>query len=527
MPMRFSNCAALALLLTLTTTACGDDLPQTNPIADEPTETTAAPGKEAAPPSEAKALATEELLAGLPTLGRQPLNEPWAGDLEGMVERRRIRILTVYSPGTYYLAEAEERGMTYSILKEYENYLNSQLERGHLKVHVLFVPVARDQLIPALLAGRGDIAAAGLSITSERLNDVDFTKPVSKAINEILVTGPSAPELSSINDLSGKTLYVRKSSSYRESVEDLNAKLAADDKAPVKIEPLPEALEDDDLVEMVNSGMLPWAIVDNYKTQWWKGVFNDITIREDIVFREGGKIAWALRKDSPQLLNSLNGFLRNHRQGTLFGNILFNRYVRDFDWAANALAKEDYGRLEDLADIFRIYGDQYGIDYLMVAAQGFQESRLRQEARSAAGAVGVMQLLPSTASDPNVGIHDISEVEPNIHAGVRYLNFLRERYFSEEGISEPDRTLLALGAYNAGPARMINLRREAKREGYDPNLWFDNVEVIAARRIGRETVQYVANIYKYYLAYRLAAQQKLNRSRARTAVGIPSALESH
>ena len=525
MPMRFSKCAAFALLLTLTATACGDDAAQQESQAKAPSP--AASGAEPASQQTAtptpEVLAAQKLLADLPELGDQPLHAPWTGDLDGMEERRVIRVLTVYAPGRYYLDEAQERGLTYEMFKQYENYLNDHLDRKHLRVHVVFIPVARDELIPALIEGRGDIVAASLSITPERREKIDFTKPVSKAVSEILVTGPAAPALAGINDLSGKTVYVRSSSSYRESVEALNARLVAAGKAPVAVEPLSEALEDDDLIEMVNSGMLPWAIVDDYKTTLWDGVFNNITAREDIVFRSGGRIAWGMRKNSPLLASSLNTFLSGHRQGTLFGNILVNRYIRDFDWAANALADEDYGRLEELADVFRKYGEQYGIDYLMVAAQGYQESRLRQDARSSAGAIGVMQLLPSTASDPNVGIHDISEVEPNIHAGVRYLNFLRERYFSGNGISEPDRTLLALGAYNAGPARMINLRREAEQEGYDPNVWFDNVEVIAARRIGRETVQYVANIYKYYLAYRLVAQQKLDRELARAKAGITTA----
>ncbi len=518
--MRLSNCAALALLLTLTTTACGDDASQPETEAAAAAAPAAAPPPPQPDPVSPEVLAAQELLAGLPELGDQPFNENWTGDLDGMEERRRVRVLTVYSPGRYYIDEAQERGLTYEMFKQYEEYLNDHLDRKHLKVHVLFIPVARDELIPALLEGRGDIIAASLSITPERAKDIDFTKPVSKAVSEILVTGPAAPALAGIDDLSGKTVYLRASSSYRESVDELNVRLAAAGKAPVQMELVSESLEDDDLIEMVNSGMLPWAIVDNYKTALWDGVFENITTREDIVFRSGGRIAWGLRKNSPQLMSSLNEFAATHRQGTLLGNMLVNRYIRDFDWAANALADEDYGRLEELAGIFRTYGEQYGIDYLMVAAQGYQESRLRQDARSAAGAVGVMQLLPSTASDPNVGIHDISEVEPNIHAGVRYLNFLRERYFSGEGISEPDRTLLALGAYNAGPARMINLRREAEQDGYDPNKWFDNVEVIAARRIGRETVQYVANIYKYYLAYRLVAQQKLDRELARAKAGI-------
>ncbi|MEM1112181.1 MAG: transporter substrate-binding domain-containing protein [Pseudomonadota bacterium] len=528
--MSLRSCLALTLLLIGATSACsGESSPPASTTEASEESISAPPVTAGSAPAEAppepvpmspEALAAQEMLEDLAPLNEQRFNLPWTGDLEGMEERRAIRVLTVYSVGRYYLDEAQEKGLVYEMFKEYEKYLNDQLGKKHLKVYVVFIPVARDELIPALLEGRGDVVAASLSITPERLQDIDFTRPTSKSVSEVLVTGPSAPALASITDLSGKTLFVRQSSSYRESVEELNRAFAEQGKAAVAIEPLSELLEDDDLIEMVNSGMLPWAIVDDYKTQLWDGVFNDITIRDDIVFREGGQIAWGIRKESPQFKASLDNFLKSHRQGTLFGNILINRYIRDFDWAANALADDDYGRLEELADVFRNYGEQYGIDYLMVAAQGYQESRLRQDARSAAGAVGVMQLLPSTARDPNVGISDISTVEPNIHAGVRYLDFLRERYFSDPEISDRDRTLLALAAYNAGPSRMIKMRREAENAGYDPNVWFDNVEVIAAKRIGRETVQYVANIYKYYLAYRLVAEQKLEREIARAEAGI-------
>ncbi len=445
---------------------------------------------------------------------------PWRGDLSGMVDRRVIRILTVYSNGRYYFEGLRERGLTYELLKQYEQFVNEQLQRGHLKVHVVFVPVARGDLIPALLDGRGDLVVADLTITEERAKLVQFSAPFSKPISEILVTGPSAPTLTSIDDLAGKTMLVRESSSYWESLEALNKRFETEGKPAVIMHGASERLEDDDLIEMVNSGLLPWAIVDSYKPQLWEGVFTDLEIREDIEFRVGGRLAWAFRKGSPELEASANKFLKKHREGTLLGNILVNRYIRDFDWAANALADEDFARLEQVLHLFRDYGEQYGIDYLLSAAQGYQESRLRQEARSNAGAVGIMQLLPATAAGKSVDINDIQEVEPNIHAGIKYLDYLRDRYFSDDEIDPLDQTLLALAAYNAGPSRMINLRNEAERSGYDPNIWFDNVEVIAAKRIGRETVQYVANIYKYYLAYRLTMNQVVQARSARAAAGL-------
>jgi membrane-bound lytic murein transglycosylase MltF len=216
----------------------------------------------------------------------------------------------------------------------------------------------------------------------------------------------------------------------------------------------------------------------------------------------------------------VNSFLKKNREGTLVGNVLKNRYIRDFDWAANALDKSDYSRFLELQEIFKKYGEAYAVDYLVAAAQGYQESRLNQKARSDAGAVGVMQLLPSTARDKNVGINDIHKVDANIHAGIKYLDFLRTRYFSDQGIDTQNQTLLALAAYNAGPTRMINLRNKAAKLGYDPNIWFDNVELVAAMEIGRETVQYVANIYKYYIAYRYSIEQQAWREEARQRAGV-------
>ena len=271
---------------------------------------------------------------------------------------------------------------------------------------------------------------------------------------------------------------------------------------------------------MVNAGMLEWAIVDDYKARLWAGIFEGLKVREDLVFRSGGRIGVAFRKNSPQLAEALKAFVKTHKQGTLQGNMLINRYLKNFDWSKNALAANDYKRFQDVADIFLKYGDQYGVDYLMVAAQGYQESRLDQSAKSGAGAIGIMQLLPSTAADANVGIPDITTVEANIHAGIKYLDFIRNRYFSDPEIDRFNQTLFAFAAYNAGPARIRKLRGMAAEQGYDPNIWFDNVEVMAAKDIGRETVQYVANILKYYVAYTLTIKTQLDRQQTRKDAGI-------
>jgi len=462
----------------------------------------------------------ESLSAIKQQLGADLFSEPRTGDLDMMTKQRVIRVLTVYGLGRYYLDNGQEKGITYEWLKQFEDFINKKFDTKHIKVHVVFIPVARDQLIPGLISGRGDIAAAGLTIIPEREKLVDFSDPTTRELSELLVTGPSAPSIDNIEDLAGRTIYVRASSSYRSSIDALNLKFQEQGLELIEIEDAPEQLEDGDLLEMVNAGMLPWAVVDDYKGRIWADLFDDMKVREDIVFRSGGRVGLAFRKDSPQLATALNEFVKTNKQGTLQGNILINRYLKNFDWAQNALAAKDYKRFHDVADIFATYGDQYGVDYLMAAAQGYQESRLDQSAKSSAGAIGIMQLLPSTAADANVGIPDITTAASNIHAGIKYLDFIRNRYFSDPEINRFNQTMFAFAAYNAGPARIRKLRDMASSQGYDPNVWFDNVEVVAAKDIGQETVQYVANILKYYLAYTLSMQQQLDRELIRKEVGI-------
>jgi membrane-bound lytic murein transglycosylase MltF len=500
---------SLCILFVLTLCACGD------PDSVEGSLELKQAGKVG---SSDQGIAPAERSSELPDA--PALLDTWFGDLDGMQQRGLIRVLTVYGVGRYYLDGAEEKGLVLEVGQLFEKFSNERFKREHTKIQVVLIPLARDQLIPALIAGRGDVIIAGLSITEERQEQLDFSRPATKPLSEILVTGPSAPDLESIDDLSGKTVYVRQSSSYRESVEALNTRLVVEGKSEIKIELVSELLEDDDLIEMVNAGLLPWVIVDEYKMHWWGEAFSELQAREDIVFRSDIQMAWGIRKNSPQLEKSINDFLAKNREGTLIGNVLMNRYIRDYDWPANALSDDDYSRFKELEGIFQKYGELYGIEYLLVAAQAYQESRFDQSIRNRSGAMGVMQIKPSTAGDHNVNIKNIHEVEANIHAGVKYLDFLRDRYFNDPDIDKTDQLLLALAAYNMGPARVIDLRKKTEKMGYDPNIWFDNVEIAAAKNVGREPVQYVANIYKYYMAYLMSAEQVLQRGMARERAGI-------
>ncbi len=219
-----------------------------------------------------------------------------------------------------------------------------------------------------------------------------------------------------------------------------------------------------------------------------------------------------VRKDNPLLKNSLNQFVKKQRKGTLLGNIYFNRYYKDTKWIKNPVSDKDRLKLEQYIELFKKYSKQYGFDWMLIMAQAFQESGLDNNKKSHAGAVGIMQIKPATASDRKVGIKDIHLLENNIHAGIKYLAFLRDHYFSDTDLEEKDRVRFALAAYNAGPARIRKIRRLAGKMDVDPNKWFRNAELATLNHIGQETVRYVSNINKYYLVFRFTFETQKVRS---------------
>jgi membrane-bound lytic murein transglycosylase MltF len=293
----------------------------------------------------------------------------------------------------------------------------------------------------------------------------------------------------------------------------LNATFERQGKAAVKLTPAPEILEDEDLLEMLSAGLIKVVVVDGHKAGFWKQVFPQLTLHPDVAVGTGGAIAWAIRKGSPKLKSELDGFVRKHGKGTAFGNEIFQRYLKDTRYVKEATADAEMRKFKATIDVFRKYGDRYGLDWMLMAAQGYQESRLDQNARSRVGAIGVMQVMPATGKELKVG--DITQLDPNIHAGVKYIRFMIDQYYKGEPMDDLNKGLFAFASYNAGAGRIAGLRKEAAKRGLDPNVWFHNVERVAAEKIGRETVTYVSNIYKYYVAYTLVQGEYLERMEAR------------
>ncbi len=437
--------------------------------------------------------------------------EPWQGDFDGMAERRIIRAVVPFGGYQFYYDDGLPKGATYDLLQRLESYINQELGRRHVKVYVVVIPVSRDELIPALLEGHADLAAGDLTITPERADIVDFARPMLKDIDEVIVTGPGAPPINTLDDLAGQEVVVRESSSYYEHLQFLVTGFESRGLKPPDIHLADEILEAEDLLEMVNGGMIDITVMDDYKAAFWAAVFPNIVVRDDLILNKGGSIAWAMRKDSPQFAAKIRDFLRKYGKGTLVGNDTYNRYLSSAARVRCSHTRKALQEMQDLVSVFRKYGDKFDFEWLMLAAQGFQESGLRQDRKSPAGAIGIMQIKPSTAADRNVGIDDITTVDGNIHAGAKYMRFIADRYFAEEGFNDLSQWLFSLAAYNAGPAKINRYRREATENGYDPNRWFDNVEIIAARRIGSETVTYVSNVFKYYVGYQMTIERGVIR----------------
>lgn len=437
-----------------------------------------------------------------------------------MVDRRVIRVLVPYSRTLYFNDRGRERGLTADFVRDFERFINKTYASrlGKRPLTVIMIPTPRDRLLPALSDGLGDIAAGNLTVTDDRLKQADFVVATAlKPIRELVLTGPKSPALSVLDDLSGKTVHVRRHSSYFESLNSLNARFRQAGKPPMQLVTLPEALEDEDAMEMLNVGLLQILVVDDWKARMWAQILPQMKVHEGIAVREGGKVGWAIRKQSPQLQAAVENFYDNFIRKQSIAEIRLKQYMASIKQIHNNAESDELKRFKLTVSIFETYGKQYNFDPLMLAAQGFQESQLKQDAKSRVGAIGIMQLMPATGKE--LGVGDIKVTPSNIHAGAKYLDQLMTRYFQDAKFSEMNRPLFAFASYNAGPGKIAKMRTLAAERGLNPDVWFNNVEVVVAENVGIETTTYVRNIYKYYASYRLLKDAEEQRTRAVQQMG--------
>jgi len=428
-------------------------------------------------------------------------------DLDAMVKRRNIRALVLINPIGFFYDNGQPMGIMYDALSALQTYVNQKFKTGALQIQVSFIPVRPDQGEAALTQGVGDFVAYSLVVTPERQQQVAFTVPLETNAQQVLITGPKFGTVTSLDDLGGKEIYANPLTVQYQALQELNDKLQKAGKPLIVIKPADKYLLEDDLIQMVNAGLLPATVAEASRAKLWAQVLHHLTVHSNLVLASGEQTAWALRKNDPQLKKLLDEFIAPRAVGSSFGNTLVRRYLENTRWVVNSTSPQHMKKFEALSGLFKKYASQYDFDYLMMMAQGYQESALEQSMRSPGGAVGIMQVMPRDAAASPINVPNVWTAKGNIHAGIKILRTIEDKYLNDPKLDPLNKTLLAFASYNAGPNRIAWLREQAPKEGLDPNQWFGNMELMVARNIGQVTVTYVGNVYKYYVAYQLALQQ--------------------
>jgi membrane-bound lytic murein transglycosylase MltF len=425
-----------------------------------------------------------------------------------MVKARTIRALVLVNPISFFYQDGRPQGIQFEALQEFEKFVNQQLKTGNLPIKVVFLPMRPDQLEAALTQGLGDIIAHGIAITPEREQRVAFSLPIQTDVSQVVVTGPALASVTTFDALAGKSIYVNPLTTYYDNLKKLSEAQQKSGKPALNIKAADNNLIDDDLIEMVNANLIPATVTSKQRADLWSQVLPNIKPHPELVVASGIQTAWVMRKNNPQFKQLVDQFAQTHAAGTSFGNTLLRRYLQNTKWIKDSTSPEEMQKFAAYVRYFKQYGTEYNFDYLMLAAQGYQESLLDQNKKSHVGAVGVMQVMPKLAAANPIDIPNVNEADANIHAGVKMMRQIADTYFNDPGIDQLNKTLFTFAAYNAGPNRIVRLRNKAKEDGLDPNKWFGNVELEVAKDVGQETVNYVSNIYKYYVAYKLTAEEK-------------------
>jgi len=444
-----------------------------------------------------------------------PVNfERRTGDLDEMVKRRNIRALVILNPIGFFYDKGTPRGAIYEALEEFQKFANAKLKTDKLKVGITYIPVAPSQIEAALTEGLGDLVANAVVITPEREQRFAFSTPIQTDVTQIVVSGASFGSFSTLEQLGGKEIYANPLMVSYDNLQKENATLQKAGKPLIQIKAADKNLNEDDLIQMVNAGLIPATISTKERAELWSKVFDNVRPHSDVALATGESTAWVMRKNNPQLKQLADEFISTHGVGTSFGNTLLRRYLQKTTWVKNSTSQQEMAKFIATIALFQKYATEYDFDYLMIAAQGYQESMLNQDRKSRRGAVGIMQVLPKYAAASPINISNVGNADGNIHAGVKMLRNIADTYFSDVNLDATNRTLFVFAAYNAGPSRIAGLRKKASEMGLDPNVWFSNVELVAAQDIGQETVTYVGNIYKYYVSYKLALEERTRREKA-------------
>jgi membrane-bound lytic murein transglycosylase MltF len=443
--------------------------------------------------------------------------QPRTGGLDRIRDRGFLRMAVAPDPLMIAFDGERALGVAMEIARELELYMGSQPDAGRTPTVVVPTPMPRREVPDSVSDGLTDFATLTVS-TARQDPGLDYTQPLIREVTDVPILGPALAEVDGLDDLQGVPVYLAEGSRYVANAQALNAEREAAGLPLLDLRFVDGRLDDYDLIEMVEVGLIPATIATDFKGRFWSSVYPSISVREDLPLSEPARIAWTMRSDNPDLQALLDGFAETIKQGTMLGNTVLQRFAASADWIEDLGTDEARVRIDEVGPVIARWAEHYAFDADLLLAQAYQESRLDQGARSHVGAIGVMQVMPATAADPVVGIPDVSTVEANVEAGIKYMRWLRDTFFDDPAIAPLDQTLLSLAAYNAGPGGVRRARRVAAEMGLDPDVWFENVEVAIQQAVSREPAIYVRNIFKYYVSYRLLNDLEAEVEQVREAV---------
>ena len=421
------------------------------------------------------------------------------GDLPEMQRRGVLRVITRNNAATFFLWRGEQMGFEFELLREFA-------KRRDLHVEVVIAP-EHASLFEMLEQGAGDVAAASLPIdVPPRTPDVVMTRPFNYVYDH-LVARHDDDSILGFEDFNARTVTVRRSSTHWRTLERLR-----DAGLKVDIAPAPEDAETEALIAAVGEGHIDLTVAASHVLDIELGHRSDV--RKAFTLRGPVPLGWAVRRDNPELLAALNEFLDKEYRG-LFFNVVYQKYfenpVRMRRHREDRVDHEQADGLSPWDEMVKREVETYGFDWPLIVAQMYQESRFNPKARSHAGAIGLMQLLPRTARE--FGVRRLRDPEQSIRAGVAYLAWLHSRF--EPDLTVKDRIWFALAAYNAGYGHVTDARRLASEElGLDPNRWFDNVE--EAMRLLSKRAYYRNTVHGYVRGYEVVNYVREIRERYRS-----------
>ena len=426
------------------------------------------------------------------------------GGIKKIIQDRYFRVLTTKNSFDYYIYQGVPKGIQLEMTKLLKKSINKRYAKNQASLNIQFemIPVDNGQLIPMLLSGRGDIIAAGLTITKERKKRLRFSKPY-RHVDEVIVTRRELLD----QDFRGKTFHIRKSTSFYNSVKKFNKKYKKNKKHRIKINEVEEGIHTENIIELVSLGKFDYTIADSYIAEMATKIFDNLVILKDRPFGKNLPIAWAVRKSEKRLAKEINLIMPKMSKGSKLGNIFSKKYFKDFGGIKARLKGETPDSISKYDSLIKKYSKMYNFDWRLISALCYQESRFKQNLENKWGAIGLFQVKQTTANEPYVNIRNIKgpkNAENNIHAGVKYLAWIRDKHFGKiKGISEKAKIRLAIAAYNAGPSRVLRAVKLAKKLKLNPKRWFRHVEYGMLKMKKIEPVSYVSEINKRYVSYLL------------------------